>query len=1251
MIVAVRNESVRLSLEDAGFSTGMARAAAVTALLNKELDDVDGHSIDTSRSFDNAAGSAKELSRETAIADERARGLSQSLHDEAGAAAHAERGIKGTADATKELTLEQAVAKERASRFSKDLRDQARAAVDAEQGISRISSSTKVYSRETAIADERASRFKKSLRDEARAAVDAEMGINRISTSARNGARDLDSYTTRLGLLVKTGLAVGPALAPISVAAVAGLAAISAQAGYAVTGIASVVVAFRGVGDAVKAVEKARLDPTVHNLELARRALQQLGPDAQEFVQHFAELRPVLRELRDSAASGFFPGMISALDDFEHLAPKLEQILHAVAQASGEVVRDAADSLDSPRWAEFLDFLQREAPPAITALGHTVGSLAHGLAELWMAFDPVNDNFLDWMTQAANSFDQWAGGLSKTQGFQEFLQYLHDTGPQLGEALGAVSNAILQIVEAASPLGGPVLGAITAIADAIAAVADSPLGTPIMAGVTALSALSLAGSAAAAAVGRLDAALVAMGIAGKTGGAEAAAGVASVGIAAGAATTGVVAEGAAVGGTSKKGGVAGALGLGSAKGNIVALSAFIGADAAVHLTDNFVKVLTGDRSLKEASDAVNKWSNPITAALATFGVDGPSWLPGGGGDMVYMGFHDFYTGVQDEIEAAQRAFGQTTHDIGLTDIATGHFAGTTLSTVGAIDRQIKAMDRLDKAALRQEKQAARADKIWQRGADAIRAQRSALSDAAAGFVDFGHQAKASEFTLDGWFDKLEGQTDAMRNFRENAFKAAEKGLGEGFIEHLRTMGPEGALQLKRLANAGSAAIDRANQDWRSYRREVRLAGSDTELLRLKLIDLGHSSASPKVKPKGLDDALVNTRIVQAQIDALGHTSVAPLIRERGSKKVIDAAAAARREVEAIPNRSETAIHQTGGKQVVDAANAARAAVSNIPPTHKTKIQEDGAAELAAAAARARAAVTNIPTSWHTTITVSHVGSLWSSGGYTGDGGKYEPRGIVHAGEVVIPQEDVQRDWSMLKSRYGHLPGFDSGGLVGNTPSKTKGDDSLSREAREAAKQLKHLRSEAKAATEALSKEREQRDAVIDKMKQLGTDVKDGLRSDLFGEQDVWAGDKSGSGILRGDIRNAHAEIQAIRELKKKGLSGPALAEVLSQGGLAGAQAYAQMSRAELAEFERLFNLRSRVLRSAGSLAGDAAFGPQLARERRDVREALKTLRRIEAAIKHAEKASHKNHKDDRTAQQKGAGSARRSSSNSRKAWV
>lgn len=56
---------------------------------------------------------------------------------------------------------------------------------------------------------------------------------------------------------------------------------------------------------------------------------------------------------------------------------------------------------------------------------------------------------------------------------------------------------------------------------------------------------------------------------------------------------------------------------------------------------------------------------------------------------------------------------------------------------------------------------------------------------------------------------------------------------------------------------------------------------------------------------------------------------------------------------------------------------------------------------------------------------------FDQGGYTGMGGKYEPAGIVHRGEYVMPKEAVDRIGigPLEAMRKGRLPGYASGGYV------------------------------------------------------------------------------------------------------------------------------------------------------------------------------------------------------------------------------
>ena len=60
-----------------------------------------------------------------------------------------------------------------------------------------------------------------------------------------------------------------------------------------------------------------------------------------------------------------------------------------------------------------------------------------------------------------------------------------------------------------------------------------------------------------------------------------------------------------------------------------------------------------------------------------------------------------------------------------------------------------------------------------------------------------------------------------------------------------------------------------------------------------------------------------------------------------------------------------------------------------------------------------------------------LGQFFAEGGYTGDGGRLEPAGVVHRGEYVINADATKR---IGKSRLDMLNGFSNGGYVGGAPA-------------------------------------------------------------------------------------------------------------------------------------------------------------------------------------------------------------------------
>jgi tape measure domain-containing protein len=70
-----------------------------------------------------------------------------------------------------------------------------------------------------------------------------------------------------------------------------------------------------------------------------------------------------------------------------------------------------------------------------------------------------------------------------------------------------------------------------------------------------------------------------------------------------------------------------------------------------------------------------------------------------------------------------------------------------------------------------------------------------------------------------------------------------------------------------------------------------------------------------------------------------------------------------------------------------------------------------------------------------------IGGLFgfSEGGFTGEGGKFEPKGIVHGGEFVINKEATKRIGLGYLSRLNSFKGYSSGGLVGGVASDSVTD--------------------------------------------------------------------------------------------------------------------------------------------------------------------------------------------------------------------
>lgn len=1099
--MSVRRESVRLELED-HFSTGMAKAAAATTLLERQLKSLDGTSVRTRGPLGNVAKETDRLSQASGTASRNVDGLARS--------------------------------------------------------------------------------------------------------SRRSGA-EIDQLSGRVRILTDIFATLGPAIAPIGGLAVAAVGGLASQVGFATIGMGSLLIASQGVGDALKAVEKARLEPTAENIDAAAVAMSKLAPEAQAFVTRLQQVIPVLRQIRNASASGWFPGLTVALDELETAAPRFESLLRAVGQAGGSLAAEGAGWFNSKDGQEFLTFVENNAPSALEDLGHSIGNVTSGLAKLWMATDPLNDDFSAWLVKQSQAFEKWAGGLSETDGYREFVEYIRTNGPKVADTVGAIASAMIEVVEAIAPLGGPSLEIIEQFAKAVGAIADSDLGTPIFTAVAAYAALNRVLQVTAALQRQV----------GKTS---------------------LIGDGMAAGGVIG--------GLKGARASLVGLnrdmrSTMMLAGRATATLGGITLATTG------VADGFGL-ANTAALGLTGWGVGGP--VGGAIGSAVGL-LIDAKAASEDWSDALKRAqealdsrnVDQMNKSLSEYESRLGRLQDLNdVTGVGDFFSDVWGLQVWNDGSWTQSLDARIAE-----AKDKVSTLRSALNEGpdANPWTDLLTET-AEHFAGAG--DKAKIAAEHVSEFRTEyaALNAllSQQGAWAAYQEAIDNV-TDSVKRNGRTLNEDTAAGRENAENVRNLAERILGYAETLSGVERQQFLRNHR----KVLVDAMDKAGHTTKAMRdllAEFDQLDGVIVTPKVDESQIQK-------AKAAFDSLPKEVRTDIQANGIPQTEAQVDRL---VKKYGLTEKQRralitARAGGAfATIAQVIARLNAVKdksVTITTQWRNIYAPPKnnpgrsnpgLGLLapqgHASGGYTGRGGKYEPAGIVHRDEVVIPKELVHRDRNLLLDHYGHLPGMEqlaSGGLVGHTSRVIR--DGAARDARDAARATKELAREARASAKQLAhlrgeydKTKSRRDAIMSSRSDLTGTISSGLTSDLWGSGE-WSNSDPFS-ILRADIAQARAYNKSRATLYDKGLRNGALEDILRAGAEdpTKIRELAGMSAAQIRQYQSLFNQRAQLVGTYSRAAGNDVYAKPLAA----IERKLDGLEKAIKANTHAQKAEHaKNRKHDR----------------------
>lgn len=246
-------------------------------------------------------------------------------------------------------------------------------------------------------------------------------------------------------------------------------------------------------------------------MDTVRSKMAALTPEGRKFVGFVTgTLIPALSPLTKAAQAGLLPGLQQALAMMVPILPAVARFVGTLASTMGQLAVEAAKSLSNPAWQAFFAYLERSAGPILVSISRILGNFAQGFAGLLVAFEPVTDAIFRGLENLSRGFAEFGTNAGENAGFQAFIAYLREVGPQVVGTLAEVGRAFGHILAALAPLGPVVLGVIRGLAQFIQKV--PPVAIQAIAIAIGVLAVALGVASAAAGVFASTAGLIVAGV-------------------------------------------------------------------------------------------------------------------------------------------------------------------------------------------------------------------------------------------------------------------------------------------------------------------------------------------------------------------------------------------------------------------------------------------------------------------------------------------------------------------------------------------------------------------------------------------------------------------------------------------------------------------------------------------------------------------------------------------------------------------
>lgn len=198
----------------------------------------------------------------------------------------------------------------------------------------------------------------------------------------------------------------------------------------------------KAAGDIEKANE--------HLAEMNRIFKDMSGPQlkAHSALRDFQEtFRNLVKDMEPGVLTAFGGGLTGLTGVFDLARPMIENVVTSVNNLMDSFNR----SLEAQDVKDFFSFFGDFAGPALETITQAAGNFVMGLFNMMEAFGPLATETQNSFLKMSESFRQWADGLSESEKFQSFVNYVSENMPKIRSIFSDAFQGIINTFAAFAP--------------------------------------------------------------------------------------------------------------------------------------------------------------------------------------------------------------------------------------------------------------------------------------------------------------------------------------------------------------------------------------------------------------------------------------------------------------------------------------------------------------------------------------------------------------------------------------------------------------------------------------------------------------------------------------------------------------------------------------------------------------------------------------------------------------------------------